>query len=61
MPAPGRLRSGRGFVRTHRAGPGDPVHRAYGEGLFVIRPDGRIGLAAHGPERVTSWLARFAG
>ncbi|MEU1615675.1 FAD-dependent monooxygenase [Streptomyces sp. NPDC005722] len=50
-----------GFVRTHRARPGDPVHREYGEGLFVVRPDGYLGLATHDAERVTAWLARFAG
>lgn len=50
-----------GFARAHRAGPGSAVHRTYGEGLFVVRPDGYVGLATRDPERVTAWLARFAG
>ncbi|MDX2642909.1 FAD-dependent monooxygenase [Streptomyces sp. PA03-1a] len=50
-----------GFARAHRAGAGSAVHRGYGEGLFVVRPDGYVGLATRDPERVTAWLARFAG
>ena len=43
-------------VRGLRPG-GEQVRRAYGRGLFVIRPDGYLGLATHDPADLPGYLA----
>ncbi|MEU6214719.1 FAD-dependent monooxygenase [Streptomyces sp. NPDC047023] len=44
-------------VRTIRI----PSYEAYGEGLFLIRPDGHVGWAGTSPEDLPAYAARFAG
>ncbi|MFC9329133.1 FAD-dependent monooxygenase [Kitasatospora sp. NPDC057015] len=36
---------------------GGPAAAAYGRGLFVVRPDGYVGLATHDPARPAGYLA----
>jgi 2-polyprenyl-6-methoxyphenol hydroxylase-like FAD-dependent oxidoreductase len=48
------------WVRTERLD-GQEVRDAYGEGLFLIRPDGYVGLATGDPAAVPKYLARFQG
>ncbi|MER7706246.1 FAD-dependent monooxygenase [Kitasatospora sp. NPDC097605] len=38
---------------------GGVAERAYGRGLFVVRPDGYLGLATHDPADLPGYLARF--
>ncbi|MER7895588.1 FAD-dependent oxidoreductase [Streptomyces sp. NPDC096046] len=45
-------------IRTHQVTDG-PLARELGTGLFLIRPDHHIGLAADGPEQLGRYLARF--
>ena len=45
-----------GEVRTYRARNG-AVGEVYGEGLFLVRPDGYVGLATHDPADVHAYLA----
>ncbi|MDI5967621.1 FAD-dependent monooxygenase [Streptantibioticus silvisoli] len=40
---------------------GEEVRRTYGEGLFLIRPDGYVGLAGTDPAAVAEYLSRFQG
>ncbi len=48
------------WVRTCRLD-GEELRHAYGEGLFLIRPDGYVGLATTDPAAVTAHLERFQG
>ncbi|MFJ4983836.1 hypothetical protein ACIP9H_08605 [Streptomyces sp. NPDC088732] len=50
-----------GFTRAHREESGGAAHRAYGDGLFVVRPDGYVGPATDDPRQVGGYLARFGG
>ncbi|MEV0372093.1 FAD-dependent monooxygenase [Streptomyces sp. NPDC050636] len=43
-------------VRAHRVDD-SAVTAAYGEGLFLVRPDGYVGLATHDPADVPAYLA----
>ena len=43
-------------VRTLRL-TGGPARAAYGQGLFVVRPDGYVGLATHDPAGLPEYLA----
>ncbi|MFJ8593415.1 FAD-dependent oxidoreductase [Streptomyces sp. NPDC093598] len=45
-------------VRTHRV-TGGPLAQELGTGLFLIRPDNHIGLAADSPEHLSRYLARI--
>ncbi|MFF1902032.1 FAD-dependent monooxygenase [Kitasatospora sp. NPDC058218] len=45
-------------VRTHRVD-GGVAAEAYGRGIFVIRPDGYLGLATHEPADLPGYLARL--
>ncbi|GAA1397172.1 hypothetical protein GCM10009639_34190 [Kitasatospora putterlickiae] len=45
-------------VRGHRVD-GGVAERTYGRGLFVVRPDGYLGLATHDPADLPEYLARF--
>ncbi|MFE6870290.1 FAD-dependent monooxygenase [Kitasatospora sp. NPDC057692] len=45
-------------VRGHRVD-GGVAEQAYGPGLFVVRPDGYLGLATHDPADLPGYLARF--
>ncbi|MER5353069.1 FAD-dependent monooxygenase [Kitasatospora sp. NPDC002551] len=45
-------------VRGHRVD-GGLAERTYGPGLFVVRPDGYLGLATHDPADLPGYLARF--
>ncbi|MFI1257291.1 FAD-dependent monooxygenase [Streptomyces netropsis] len=58
------------WVRTYRVGGGPAADlldmeghakAAYGSGLFLIRPDGYVGLATDDPADVAAYLARVAG
>ncbi|MFF3563327.1 FAD-dependent monooxygenase [Streptomyces sp. NPDC002574] len=49
------------FARAHREESGGAAHQAYGDGLFVVRPDGYVGLATDDPRQVGAYLARFRG
>ncbi|MFC5028854.1 FAD-dependent monooxygenase [Streptomyces sp. DSM 41987] len=55
-----------GLVHAHRIDDA-PEHGAnsayavYGDGLFVVRPDGYLGLATEDPADVAGYLARFTG
>lgn len=54
------------LVHTHRIGAAPEhgaggAHAVYGDGLFLVRPDGYIGLATRDPADVTAYLARFTG
>ncbi|MGW6916563.1 FAD-dependent monooxygenase [Kitasatospora sp. NPDC054939] len=51
----GRLPAG---VRSHRVD-GGVAERAYGRGLFVVRPDGYLGLATYEPADLLPYLARL--
>ncbi|MFJ6212941.1 FAD-dependent monooxygenase [Streptomyces sp. NPDC092296] len=51
---------GHPFVRAHRVD-GPAVRAAYGAGLFLVRPDGYLGLAATDPADLSGYLARFTG
>lgn len=48
------------WVRTHQLD-GEDIRHAYGEGLFLIRPDGYVGLATTDPATVTDYVDRFQG
>lgn len=50
-----------GFARVRREESGGAAHEAYGDGLFVVRPDGYGGLATDDPRRVGAYPARFGG
>ncbi|MFF7456243.1 FAD-dependent monooxygenase [Kitasatospora sp. NPDC008115] len=45
-------------VRGHRVD-GGVAEQAYGRGLFVVRPDGYLGLATHDPADLPGYLERF--
>ncbi|MFC5664402.1 FAD-dependent monooxygenase [Kitasatospora misakiensis] len=45
-------------VHGHRID-GGVAERAYGQGLFVVRPDGYLGLATHDPSDLPGYLARL--
>ncbi|MFE7192479.1 FAD-dependent monooxygenase [Kitasatospora sp. NPDC057541] len=45
-------------VRGHRVD-GGVAQRVYGRGLFVVRPDGYLGLATRDPADLPGYLARF--
>ncbi|MFF8768873.1 FAD-dependent monooxygenase [Kitasatospora sp. NPDC015120] len=45
-------------VRGHRID-GGIAERTYGQGLFVVRPDGYLGLATHDPSHLPGYLARL--
>lgn len=47
------------LVRAHRIDDAPGAHDVYGDGLFLVRPDGYIGLATHDPADVAAYLARF--
>ncbi|MGI5529956.1 FAD-dependent monooxygenase [Streptomyces syringium] len=58
------------WIRTYRVGGGPAADlldteghakAAYGSGLFLIRPDGYVGLATDDPADVAPYLARVAG
>ncbi len=53
-PVPGR------WVAVQRLD-GEEVRRAYGEGLFLIRPDGYVGVATTDAAEVTAYLTLFHG
>ena len=40
---------------------GAEIRRAYGDGLFLIRPDGYVGLATDDPADIQEYLARLRG
>ncbi|MEU6238636.1 pentachlorophenol monooxygenase, partial [Kitasatospora sp. NPDC047058] len=45
-------------VRAHRVD-GGVAAAAYGQGIFVVRPDGYVGLATDDPADLPGYLARL--
>ncbi|MFG3049665.1 FAD-dependent monooxygenase [Kitasatospora sp. NPDC048239] len=53
------LPTGVGALRVDAGTGGGIAARAYGRGLFVVRPDGYVGLATHDPADLPGYLARL--